>query len=164
MTDELEALLKEEQEEEEGIFRLLSAGSMGYAAYRKNGSERGLAAEKADGGRAVDVQAEEDAGPVGTVDEILPEEAVLSALRRDAAAVKAISVRTVSGKEGSAQALYRTLMRSRRAVSYQRPVGSSKTPLVRETVQTVSGNKDVLQLDRAFQRDARRYDGGFTWQ
>lgn len=188
MTDELEALLKEEQEEEEEIFQLLSTGSVRYAAYQKAGNRNGTAAEEAgsrsraaaeEAGsrridaagrdiaaikRAVDIQTEENTGPGDTVEEVLPEETVLSALRRDAAAVKGMSAWGVGGKESSAQALYRVLVRNRRAVRYQRPTGSGKIPFVRETVQTVGGNKDILQLDRAFQRDARRYDGGFTWQ
>lgn len=169
MTDELEALLKEEPEEEEWLVQLLSAGGAGYVPSRKSGVERGTGMKGADGEastyiRERDSQAEEDVEPIGAEAGASPEEAVLSALQKDTAAVKGMNVRSAAGNENGAETLYRTLLRGRWAADYQRPVGNGRIPLAREAVQTVQSSKDILQMDRAFQRDARRYDGGFTWQ
>ena len=66
-------------------------------------------------------------------------------------------------REDAAGRFYRTLTRIERAAGYRRAEG-------RETVRVVGQGAeppslpDAAGLDRLLQRDARRYDGGFTWQ
>lgn len=66
-------------------------------------------------------------------------------------------------RQEAAGRFYRALLRSGRAAGYRRAErGESIRVVNRQTTGTPA--PDAAALDRLFQRDARRYDGGFTWQ
>ena len=66
-------------------------------------------------------------------------------------------------REDPAGRFYRALLRSGRAAGYRRPEERGSVQVVREQAAELPA-PDAARLDRLFQRDARRYDGGFTWQ
>ena len=53
------------------------------------------------------------------------------------------------------------MRRARAAVEQARGLGQAE-PVVLRKPEPVRQNSAPLELDRIFQRDARRYDGGFT--
>jgi len=63
------------------------------------------------------------------------------------------------GRGEGSQAVYRSLVRSERAAGAVRGPGRRLTVTLPET--PASGGLDAQELDRAVERDARRYDGGF---
>lgn len=67
------------------------------------------------------------------------------------------AVRRIRG----AERLYQQVRRSQAQAGYSRPV-SGVTPLMVPGFQTETRGVSPEGLDRVFQRDARRYDGGFT--
>lgn len=141
MIDELELLLGEGQEEPEEVPALLKGKGAGAFVPRGGGtaSEPGEAEALA-------------APPFGE-------------LPRREGRVFLEDLPEAEGREGSARTLYRTLTRVGRAARTRRePTERGRIPLLREERQSAAADPDILRLDRAFQRDARRYDGGFTWQ
>ena len=66
-------------------------------------------------------------------------------------------------REDPAGRFYRALLRSGRAAGYRRAEEGRSVRVVREQAAEAPA-PDAAGLDRLFQRDARRYDGGFTWQ
>ena len=70
-----------------------------------------------------------------------------------------------SFRKENAGRFYETLSRTKRmARTVMRPTEKVRTPLVRQETTETRPGEDARWLDRIFQRDARRYDGGFTWQ
>lgn len=59
--------------------------------------------------------------------------------------------------------LYGELARTRQAARYRRPAAGQKVSLEKERVTAEGTGLAAADLDKLFQRDARRYDGGFTW-
>lgn len=62
---------------------------------------------------------------------------------------------------GGAERLYQQVRRSQARAGYSRPV-SGVTPLAAVEPRPEARGVSPEGLDRVFQRDARRYDGGFT--
>lgn len=67
-------------------------------------------------------------------------------------------------REAAAERFYRELRSLRQAADRRAPQREESVHLVRELGEATAGNLDAAGIDRLFQRDARRYDGGFTWQ
>ena len=143
MTDELERLLSEEQEAPEQVAEVLNLRAAEYSVARKG----------------------EGAAAVETGEEF-PN--ILSG--EDGTAFFSRQAGNTDGeeelrREDNARTLYRTLTRTGQAVKTAvLSRESSRTPLVRQSTPAADPGRDALWLDRIFQRDARRYDGGFTWQ
>ena len=142
MTDELERLLSEEQEEQEAVAEVLKLRVTEYSVGRKDGTASVEAGEES----AADLSGESEEVPFwGQVGRTDVEEELRS--------------------EDNARTLYRLLTQTRRAVrTVRQPRESGRAPLVRQSTPVADPGRDALWLDRIFQRDARRYDGGFTWQ
>lgn len=170
MTDELELLLDEDPEEEVVELSPIWADDMNLP--RKEGSQ--------DAKKAVWSEADRSGPAVWKIDEVLqeqgmpveqdvseegemPPEGGSRLFRKGLRDVTTRLLRRENSGERSAGEVYRMLTRSRQAAGYQRPGGRERIPLLREETP-VGGESDILRLDRAFQRDARRYDGGFTWR
>ena len=142
MTDELERLLSEEQEEPEQVAEVLNLRVTGYSAPQKDGSA------------PMEVEEELSATRSG--------ESETAFFSRQAGNTDGEEERR---REDNARTLYRTLTRTGRAVKTAvQSRESRRTPLVRQSAPAADSGRDALWLDRIFQRDARRYDGGFTWQ
>ena len=70
---------------------------------------------------------------------------------------------TVSRAEQAEAAAFLTkLQTKRRLARYAQNYGGRAALTLSETPQTYGAPPDLLAIDRGFQRDARRYDGGFS--
>lgn len=151
MTDELERLLEEEDEESQ-VPQVFSAGAGGFWRKREMGKAPAAAVLQESGEKgAVD-------GPPlrGGLEEG-------SAVKAAAEAAPLLEAGGRSYAPEGARDLYRTLLETRRAAEYRPPQRGERVKLVKEPAPE-AGRLDAAGLDRLFQRDARRYDGGFTWQ
>ena len=150
MRDELEALLENEEELEAELAHVLAHRTFYY--YRKK-----------------EAPAEQTAGQENSVRETEAEpllQAEREPLRWEGRSRRReISADApLSGVPGGAEALYLGLIRAHQAAEYRRPDLAQRIPLSREESGFRAAGPDAADLDRIFQRDARRYDGGFTWQ
>ena len=141
MKDELEVLLENEEELEAELAHVLAHRTFYY--YRKNPSPAG-----------------EEPGPepmsAGEEKrELLPD-------GREAEWAEDLPERR--GQIPDARRLYLGLIRARQAAQYRRPGAGQRVALEKESGSSRSLELDAAGMDRIFQRDARRYDGGFTWQ
>lgn len=192
MTDELELLLEEEEEREEQELPALFPVKY-RAGWDRLPGEAPAASVPAENGQTQAFRAAERAGEQAdergeqrenrallteTKPYIQTEEAQsgLSAEEAESSSVaekteSLFSCETVEGefrlpgrlREDPAGRFYRALLRSGRAAGYRRAEEGRSVRVVREQAAEFPA-PDAAGLDRLFQRDARRYDGGFTWQ
>lgn len=188
MTDELELLLEEEEAREEGELPALFPVRSRAGRDRPTGetpmsfppAETPMAPAPAEKGRVTALRAAERTGergerrgnrppPAETESSIRAEEAQSSL-----SAEKAESPRSFETEEGAlrlpgrfredaAGRFYRALLRTGRAANYRRTEERESVRPGREQAAE-SPAPDAAGLDRLLRRDARRYDGGFTWQ
>lgn len=140
MIDELERLFPEEEEEPEGEGNWLPGiPRFGMVRAGRGASEGGEEEKKAPGREKEETLSKRVAWEQETSER--------------------------SGARG-ARAVYEHLSHLRRAVRTRQgsDTGTQQLPLRREGVRGEDGEWDLSRLDRAVRRDARRYDGGFTWQ
>ena len=142
MRDELERLLRMEEEEPEQVAEMLNFRTAAYSVQREG-------------------------APVSA--EIPEEQAVLlSGEERETSGFLRSETEGAEGetyRRENARSLYRMLSQTRRmARTAARPGEKVRTPMVRQETAEAGHGQDARWLDRIFQRDARRYDGGFTWQ
>lgn len=190
MRDELEALLEEAEEPGEEIPRVLEPPRV--AIWKERG-ETAWAEEESLGRAAVDALTGNGRQAAGERTGFVPwrVKAVSEESREDEAesvagdseaeavrepteaALEPLRVRgtVLTGGELSgaaaraAQELYQALDKGRRAAGYRPGAAGGGVRLVRERGSaSLPAAADARELDRQFQRDARRYDGGFTWQ
>ena len=155
MKDELEALLEGEEALEAELAQVLAHRTFYY--YRKKEITAAEAASEAESGEA--------AGRGYQTSVWAREPAVSAWSGNDTVIVEQQSGEAaLSVPAGSAEALYLGLIRARQAAGYRRPAESRRIPLVKETNGVAASGLDAAGMDRVFQRDARRYDGGFKWQ
>ena len=183
MTDELELLLEEEEEREER--ELPALFPVKYQAGRNRlPGETPAASAPAENGRTLAFRAAERTGeqiegqeeqqvnqaPLVEAEPYIQSEKAESGPAAEEAE-NLFPFETVEGefrfpgrlREDPAGRFYRTLLRSGRAAGYRRPEERGSVQVVREQAAELPA-PDAARLDRLFQRDARRYDGGFTWQ
>ena len=142
MKDELERLLQVEEEEQEQVADELNLRAAGYAG----AWESGVLPEEVQEEKAVRFSGE--GGEFSRFDRRSGEE-----------------VETETRGEENARSFYQLLTRTRRmARTAVRSGEKARTPMVRQERAETRPGQDARWLDRIFQRDARRYDGGFTWQ
>ena len=153
MRDELEAILEDEEALEAELAHILSTR---VVVYRKNNrqqpEEQGLS------GQAVREEGEAFSGrttETGERWEELP--------GRSAAAGRSEGI-TIAGAFPAEESLYVGLAKTRQAAQYRRPAAGQRISLEKEPAGTRAERLDPAWLDQLFRRDARRYDGGFTWQ
>ncbi len=92
-----------------------------------------------------------------------PTEAALEPLRVRGTVLTGVELSGSAAR--AAQGLYQALEKGRRAAGYRPGSVGGGVRLVRERGSaSLPAAADAKELDRQFQRDARRYDGGFTWQ
>lgn len=139
MTDELELLLDEE--DEEAVVPPVFSGS---TAFLKTQRLR----KREESGLSVEETGEGTEEPAAWREELAGETAPV------------LETKTGNGETG---AVYTALRRVRQAVEY-RPVRRGEKIRLEKQSGSPSEGLDAAGLDRLFQRDARRYDGGFTWQ
>ena len=150
MTDELELLLEEEErKEEDTVFEFSAVGSV-FSGIKK---QAGLAEDSGNG-----TAAEREVADGETVDTV----------GRTGFGETALLIGAASREhrpEKVARWFYRRLSRAKQAAEYRRPAASGGVRLVKaEAGQRQDAGLTAGSIDREFQRDARRYDGGFTWQ
>lgn len=75
-----------------------------------------------------------------------------------------MAAEVLQARQAPVGALYVDLSRARQAARYRRPTAGQRISLVKETDGAGPVGWDPAEVDRAFQIDARRYDGGFSWQ
>lgn len=154
MRDELERLLKQREEEEETVPEWLATREMRLAAMaeRRRDGEKETEGEKR--------SAEEPAAEQWEREKAFFSEMFLQENRENN--------RPGDGEKtgmGRARALYEGLARVRRAARFSQEIPATRPISLPDGQAAFSQlRQNALQLDRAFQRDARRYDGGFTWQ
>lgn len=161
MIDYLEALLEEDREEEEGKPLILPRKR---TLRRRKGQTEGddisvhSPEQRVDFGEPFREERVEDSSPLPG-EEPLREEGE----EPDTASVS-VSFRPLSGTEqagAGAPALYEAMIRARRGA--RASVGTANTLTVTLPGEVSSQQPpDWTALDRAVQRDARRYDGGFS--
>ena len=150
MRDELEALLENEEELEAELAHVLAHRTFYYYKKKEN-------------------PVEQTTGQENSVQE--PEAEFLPQRERDALGWEKLhrermpsEIAGISAVSGGAEALYLGLIRARQAAGYRRPDSAQRIPLSKEESAFRAAGTDAADLDRILQRDARRYDGGFTWQ
>ena len=168
MTDYI-ALALEEQEEQDkrGTAELLLAQHSAAGVRRGKAPEQGLGAPAAEGGGAAWSGSAREAGattgaePDGGLTELADGQTQVWLETAE-------SVRAGNWLEGTAAVLrgstsggglYRRLRQAQTAAEY-RPNRTSAVLLPAE--ERTGAVRGLAELDRVFQRDARRYDGGFT--
>lgn len=157
MIDYLAALLGEREEAEVDL-----AGRQ-VVLRRKEAADAGGPGEETGGQAAGDFLAreEEDGDAVWLEGDLLGSSPVLDGLAvADGAAAVAAWLEEVEVRTGGGEALYQALQRSGRAARLA--AGGRETVTVTLPGKTAGAAEDWDGLDRAVQRDARRYDGGFT--
>ena len=180
MTDELELLLEEEEEREEGELPALFPVQYRAGRDRLTG-ETPMAPAPAEKGwapafRAVNRADErgeqrENRVPLAEAEPYVRTEEAQSSLSAEKAESPSFSFETEEGelrlpgrfREDAAGRFYRALLRTGRAAGYRRTEERGSVRVVREQAAE-SPAPDAAELDRLLRRDARRYDGGFTWQ
>lgn len=183
MTDELELLLEEEEEREER--ELPALFPVKYQAGRNRlPGETPAASAPAENGRTLVFRAanrtdeqtdereerRENRTPLAETEPYVQAEEAQSNLSAEKME-SPFSFETEEGelqlpgrlREDAAGRFYRALLQSGRAAGYRRPEERGSVQVVREQAAELPA-PDAARLDRLFQRDARRYDGGFTWQ
>jgi len=173
MTDELELLLEEQVQEEERPGPRLLMEKRRYQPARKRAA----------------VPGEEGRVEQQTVETVQEEEERFSKAEagegKDAGEVGELLRRSVLQKPGAerepfrqrwghreefgavnaARAAYEELSRIKQAAGYRRPFSGAGVRLMKPSADAArSMQVSVQEIDRLFQRDARRYDGGFVWQ
>ncbi len=176
MMDALEALLEEEEQEGEELPALFPQG--GIRRKQKQEEEAPWPKEaRAEGG------VEDDAGShTGLSEKETAHLARKQEGRERAEGVARLTDLPLAGgwKRGSAiarelsfeptlwggeEALYESMKRTRQAAGYRREPSGGWIPLEKGTAgEARSYGLDAAALDKLVGRDARRYDGGFTWQ
>lgn len=142
MIDELERLLQVKEEEKEQVADELNIRAAGYAGIREN--------------RALPAEAQEE--------ERIPFSGISDNLTKNGLESGGEPGEELRGEE-NARGFYRLLAQTKRMVqTAARPAEKTRTPMVRQERAETRTGQDARWLDRIFQRDARRYDGGFTWQ
>ena len=162
MKDELEALLEDEEALEAELAQVLAHRTFYY--YRKKETS---AAETASVAEVASEAGNGETAGVGVYQTpALVREPVFWAWSgNDTVIVEQQSGETaLSAPAGGAEALYLGLIRARQAAGYRRPAESRRIPLVKGTNGFTASGLDAAGMDQIFQRDARRYDGGFKWQ
>lgn len=173
MTDELEALLEEEEEEEPAFPLLRGAWAVRKKTAQAGGEEGSSDGETAEPEAQAARRGEGPDDGAAAARGVAPvwEETGFGSFRRGLApfqkkrGVPDAPDRVVAEKKPPEAALYESMTRTRQAAGYRRERGAVWLPL--EKAAPLAGGVqgvDATALDRVFQRDARRYDGGFTWQ
>lgn len=179
MTDELELLLEEEEEREEqelpALFpvkhRAARDGRPGEVQAAPGPEEerpetvlrlpqQGAARFEAWEGFAPQTETEPFARASGTEGGAVAEETASSGAPEETGGA---FWRAGTLRQEAAGRFYRTLLRNGRAAGYRRAEERGSVRVVRQQAAGAPAT-DAAALDRLFRRDARRYDGGFTWQ
>ena len=157
MRDELERLLQAEEEETEQVAEVLQFRATAYSTEPKgrSGTENLLEGQTDFPAKANGDFPEDRIKFFAGAEEKLP-----GIIRERFAWLNEESFR----RENAGQ-FYEALSRTKRmARTAVRPTEKVRTPMVRQETDQTRPGQDARWLDRIFQRDARRYDGGFTWQ
>lgn len=169
MTDELELLLEEEEEREEReLPDLFPAGSRRVPGriWEEEGTERAPwypEGETEWGERSEPTPLTEGgalAQEAGTEGETPVEKAMAPGSLEEGGGT---FLRRGMLRQEAAGRFYRALLQTGHAAGYRRAGESGRTQVVSRQASEAP-LPDAADLDRLFRRDARRYDGGFTWQ
>lgn len=165
MRDELERLLEEEAESAEAVAESLTGKVFPVpAAWEQRAGTEGVEeAASAVGREALAERAGETTGEPSA-----RPERERAAVRRGQSVERSALFREDGGAAAARQnagRVYQTLLKAQRAARSRSDMTAAglRQPLER-TVSPLGQGQEAAGVDRAFQRDARRYDGGFTWQ